>query len=150
MYNFNMRKKGFIQALTERNLRIDENNYFSISPTTISPQEAFTEKIKNSLDNLPTALFCETDYMAISVIKSLTELGIKVPGQISIIGFDNIFESRVVTPELTTIHVKKDKIALLAVEKLIRLIENNDTDKIKLLVDTEIIERNSCAVNREK
>jgi DNA-binding LacI/PurR family transcriptional regulator len=144
MYNFDMRKKGFIQALTERNLRIDESNYFSISPTTIAPQEAFTEKLKNRMDNLPTALFCETDYMAISVIKSLTELGIKVPDEISIIGFDNIFESRVITPELTTIHVKKDKIALLSVEKLIRLIENNDEDKIKLLVDTELIVRNSC------
>ncbi|MFJ5760873.1 LacI family DNA-binding transcriptional regulator [Neobacillus sp. NPDC093182] len=144
MYNFDMRKKGFIQALTESNLRIDESNYFSISPTTIAPQEAFTEKLKNRMDHLPTALFCETDYMAISVIKSLTELGIKVPDEISIIGFDNIFESRVITPELTTIHVKKDKIALLSVEKLIRLIENNDEDKIKLLVDTELIVRNSC------
>lgn len=144
MYNFDMRKKGFIQALTESNLRIDESNYFSISPTTIAPQEAFTEKLKNRMDHLPTALFCETDYMAISVIKSLTELGIKVPDEISIIGFDNIFESRVITPELTTIHVKKDKIALHSVEKLIRLIENNDEDKIKLLVDTELIVRNSC------
>ncbi|OLS39066.1 LacI family DNA-binding transcriptional regulator [Bacillus sp. MRMR6] len=149
MYNFNMRKKGFVQALTERNLTIKNNHYFSISPTTISPQEAFTDKIKKSLDNLPTALFCETDYMAISVIKSFTELGIKVPVDISIIGFDNIFESRVITPELTTIHVKKDKIASLAVEKLIRQIETNDEDKIKLLIDTEIIERNSCTENKQ-
>jgi DNA-binding LacI/PurR family transcriptional regulator len=87
--------------------------------------------------------------MAISVIKSLTELGVKVPEDISVIGFDNIFESQVITPELTTIHVKKDRIALLAVEKLIKQIENNDLDKIKLLVDTELIERNSCAVNKE-
>jgi DNA-binding LacI/PurR family transcriptional regulator len=144
MYNFDMRKRGFIEALTEKNLRVEDNNYFSISPTIIASQEAFTDKINNNLENLPTALFCETDYMAISIIKSFMELGIKVPDDISVIGFDNIFESRVITPELTTVHVKKDKIALLAVEKLIRIIEKNDTDKIKLFVDTELIVRNSC------
>ncbi|MBT2700475.1 LacI family DNA-binding transcriptional regulator [Bacillus sp. ISL-40] len=149
MYNFDMRKKGFLQALTEHGLKIAENNYFSLSPTVISSQDAFKEKIKKRMDQLPTALFCEADYMAISVIKSLTELGIKVPEDISVIGFDNIFESQVITPELTTIHVKKDKIALLSVEKLIRQIENNDSDKIKLFVDTELIERNSCTVNKE-
>ncbi|MEY2191122.1 LacI family DNA-binding transcriptional regulator [Neobacillus sp. BF23-41] len=148
MYNFDMRKKGFLQALTENGLKIAESNYFSLSPTVISSQDAFKEKINKRMGQLPTALFCEADYMAISVIKSLTELGIKVPEDISVIGFDNIFESQVITPELTTIHVKKDKIALLSVEKLIRQIENNDSDKIKLFVDTELIERNSCAVNK--
>lgn len=146
MYNFDMRKKGFFQALAENELKIAEKDYFSLSPTVISSQDAFKDKIKMLMDQLPTALFCEADYMAISVIKSLTELGIKVPDDISVIGFDNIFESQVVTPELTTIHVKKDRIALLAVEKLVKQIENNDTDKIKLLVDTELIERKSCAI----
>ncbi|MBT2725807.1 LacI family DNA-binding transcriptional regulator [Bacillus sp. ISL-75] len=149
MYNFDMRKKGFLQALTENGLKIVESNYFSLSPTVISSQDAFKEKINKRIGQLPTALFCEADYMAISVIKSLTELGIKVPEDISVIGFDNIFESQVITPELTTIHVKKDRIALLSVEKLIRQIENNDSDKIKLFVDTELIERNSCAAHKE-
>jgi DNA-binding LacI/PurR family transcriptional regulator len=148
MYNFDRRKKGFIQALSEENLKIADNHYFSISPTTISSQEAFLEKIKNNLNQLPTALFCEADYMAISVIKSLTELGIKVPTDISVIGFDDIFESQVITPELTTVHVKKDKIALLAVEKLIKQIENNDVDKIKVFVDTDLIKRKSCIKNQ--
>ncbi|PFO06353.1 LacI family transcriptional regulator [Bacillus sp. AFS076308] len=147
MYNFDMRKKGFLQALSENGLMIAETNYFSVSPTVISSQDVFKEKIKNRLNQLPSALFCEADYMAISVIKSLTELGVRVPDDVSVIGFDNIFESQVITPELTTIHVKKDRIALLAVEKLIKQIENNDTDKIKLFVDTELIERKSCVVS---
>jgi DNA-binding LacI/PurR family transcriptional regulator len=144
MYNFDMRKKGFLQAITESGVKIAEKNYFSVNPTVISSQEEFKDKIKDRLNQLPTALFCEADYMAISVIKSLTELGLNVPKDISIIGFDNIFESQVITPELTTIHVKKDKIALLAVEKLIREIDNKEVEKIKLFVDTELIIRKSC------
>ncbi|MEH7416260.1 LacI family DNA-binding transcriptional regulator [Neobacillus drentensis] len=146
MYNFDMRKKGFLQALSENGLKIAETNFFSVSPTVISSQDAFKEKIKERLNQMPSALFCEADYMAISVIKSLTELGVRVPDDVSVIGFDDIFESQVITPELTTIHVKKDRIALQAVEKLIKQIENNDSDKIKLFVDTELIERKSCVV----
>ncbi|PAD66122.1 LacI family transcriptional regulator [Bacillus sp. 7586-K] len=148
MYNFDMRRKGFLQALEENDLKIAEHNYFSISPTVITSQEEFKIKIKDQINKLPSALFCEADYMAISVIKSLSELGIQVPNDISIIGFDNIFESQVITPELTTINVKKDRIALLAVEKLIREIDNNENDKIKLFVDTDLIERNSCKAVR--
>ncbi len=149
MYNFDMRKKGFLQAISDSDLKITDNNFFSVSPTVISSQEVFKDKLKNRLNNLPTALFCEADYMAISTIKSLSELGIKVPEDISIIGFDNIFESQVITPELTTIHVKKDKIALLAIEKLIKEIVHNDTDKMKMFVDTDLIIRKSCKALEE-
>ncbi|PLR83299.1 LacI family transcriptional regulator [Bacillus canaveralius] len=147
MYNFDMRKKGFMQAIAENGLNIAADDYFSLSPTVISSQETFKDSIKHRIHQLPTALFCEADYMAISVMKSFTELGVKVPEDVSIIGFDNIFESQVVTPELTTINVKKDKIARLAVERLITVIENNETDKIKVFVDTQLITRNSCRTN---
>lgn len=144
MYNFDMRKKGFIQALTANELAMDKNNIFSISPLIVSSQDSFKQQIESNMDNLPTALFCECDYMAISVIKSLVELGISVPETISVIGFDDIFEAQIVSPELTTIRVQKTSIARLAVDKLIAQIENNDEIKIKTFVDTELIERNSC------
>lgn len=144
MYNFDMRKKGFFQAINEAGLKVSDRNIFSISPTIISSQDGFKNNIANHLKQLPTAFFCECDYIAISVIKSLTELGIRVPHDVSIIGFDNIFESQVITPELTTIHVKKDTIASLAVETLIKQINNPDSDRIKSLVNTDLVIRNSC------
>lgn len=82
--------------------------------------------------------------MAISIIKSLTEMSLRVPHDISVVGFDNILKSQVITPELTTIHVKKDRIVLLAVEKLLRDMQDPESDKLKVFVDTELIERKSC------
>ncbi|WP_299095057.1 LacI family DNA-binding transcriptional regulator [uncultured Metabacillus sp.] len=149
MYNFAMRKKGFLQSLSEHGLTIKKENVFSLSPTMISSQDGFIEKIRKQSYSLPTALFCEADYMAISVIKSLSELGIRVPDDISIIGFDNIFESQVITPELTTIHVKKDRMAAMAVEKLINQIENNDLDRISMFIDTELVVRKSSTFNKK-
>jgi len=144
IYNFDMRKKGFLQAMDEHHLDIKDGNYFSISPMILTTQERFKNLIANRIDNLPTALFCEADYMAISVIKSFTELGIRVPEDVSVIGFDNIFEAQVIIPELTTIHVKKDVLASMAVRKLIRDIDSEESNKVKLFVDTEIVVRNSC------
>ncbi|MCP3763704.1 LacI family DNA-binding transcriptional regulator [Domibacillus sp. A3M-37] len=144
MYNFDMRKKGFFTAMDEHQISVADEHIFVMSPTLIQSTPEFQTQIQELKENLPTALFCECDYMAISVIKSLTELGLRVPHDISVIGFDNILESQVITPELTTIHVKKDRIALLAVEKLLREINQFETDKLKIFVDTELIERKSC------
>ncbi|WP_077622544.1 LacI family DNA-binding transcriptional regulator [Sediminibacillus massiliensis] len=150
MYNFNMREEGFLQALEENDLSITKDNIFEISPTTISSQKELEDKLKKRLTNLPTALFCECDYMAISVMKTLNELDIKVPDQVSVVGFDNIFESKVLTPELTTVNVKKDKIASLSVEKLIQIIEQQDADNVKVFVDTDFIERDSSIAYKKE
>ncbi|MFD0679215.1 MULTISPECIES: LacI family DNA-binding transcriptional regulator [unclassified Paenibacillus] len=144
MYNFNSRKKGFLQALAEEHLSVDDEHFFSVAPTIVSSQDEFMQKIKALKTPLPTALFCECDYIAISTIKSLIELGIRVPQDISIIGFDNIQESTIITPELTTVHVEKGKIAELAVTKLFDMIENGDTVKMKSFIDTQLVVRQSC------
>ncbi|TVX83846.1 LacI family transcriptional regulator [Peribacillus simplex] len=142
--NFDLRKEGFLMALKENNLSILEKDYFSVMPTTLSSQEQLKQNILKCGDDLPTALFCESDYIAISLVKSLTELGIKVPADISVIGFDDIPECKVINPELTTIQVQKRKMASLAVDRIIELMEITPNEKIKFVVDTVLISRNSC------
>jgi LacI family transcriptional regulator len=143
IYNFNERQRGFLRALEEAYLTLRDEDIFTAAPTDITVQEEFINAVRQRSD-LPTALFCECDYIAISVIKSLHELGIRVPDDISIIGFDNIQESMVIMPELTTVHVEKERIAEVAVKTLIGIIENNDPISMKTLIDTRIISRNSC------
>jgi LacI family transcriptional regulator len=144
MYNFDMRQKGFTTALQEQEVQIAENHIFNFPPANVSSLEEFKQHITKLKNNLPTAIFCECDYIAISVIKSLTELGIRVPHDISVIGFDNISEARIITPELTTIHVEKDQLASIAVKKLIQLIEDPSVIRTKTFLDTKLVERQSC------
>lgn len=144
MYNFDERFRGFRAALQENSLELSKENIYSLVPTAVQAQDDFTAKIRSQQGRLPTALFCECDYMAISVIKSLTELGIRVPHDISVAGFDDIYEAKIITPELTTVHVEKKQLASLAVQRLIERIENKGSDiKTKILVDTRLVERNS-------
>jgi DNA-binding LacI/PurR family transcriptional regulator len=145
MYNFDSRKRGFLQALEEEQLKVDPAHLFTVSPTVVTAQEEFMQKVTDLKDKLPTALFCECDYIAVSVIKSLNELGLRVPQDISIVGFDNIQESTIITPELTTVHVEKGRIAELAVSKLLDMVEHGDMVKIKSFIDTQLVIRKSCS-----
>ncbi|MGG1553428.1 LacI family DNA-binding transcriptional regulator [Paenibacillus ferrarius] len=144
MYNFDERFRGFSAAMQEFSLELNKDHIYSIFPTVVQAQNDFVAKIRSQQDRLPTALFCECDYMAISVIKSLTELGIRVPHDIAVAGFDNIYEATIITPELTTVHVEKKHLASLAVQRLIERIEDKCSDvTTKILVDTRLIVRSS-------
>ncbi|MFC5467308.1 LacI family DNA-binding transcriptional regulator [Cohnella suwonensis] len=148
MRNFDDRKQGFIAALREHGLEIEEGNEFSIAPTILSSQESLKSQLTAYLQTgrpLPTAYYCECDYIAISAIKTLTELGFRVPDDVSVVGFDNISESVIVSPELTTVHVEKERMAQLAVDLLIQSIESEPAAKHKIMVDTRFIERLSSS-----
>jgi DNA-binding LacI/PurR family transcriptional regulator len=147
IHNFEERKRGFTAALQEHGLQEDLGPFFSVAPTILSSQESLKKQLEKYLASgrqLPTALFCECDYIAISAMKTLTELGYRVPGDVSIMGFDNIGESVIVSPELTTIHVEKERMARLAVDTLIDSIGSSSPFKTKIKVDTHIVERSSC------
>ncbi|MFC0331608.1 LacI family DNA-binding transcriptional regulator [Paenibacillus sepulcri] len=148
IHNFDARRRGFMASLAERGLSVAEDHTFYVAPTILSSQEAMRKQLEGYIQEggkLPTALFCECDYIAISAMKTLTELGFRIPEDISVIGFDNISESVIVTPELTTIHVDKEQLARMAVDLLIDSIDGIRGVKIKTAVDTKFIERLSCS-----
>lgn len=143
IYNFSKREAGFLHSLERNGLSLNGTYVFEVQPMQVLAQESLKQSIA-SLKSLPSAFFCENDYMAISTIKSLHELGIKVPEQISVLGFDNIYEANIISPELTTVQVRKDILAKLAIEKLVNNMANQIHEATQSLVNTEIIERNSC------
>ena len=67
-------------------------------------QQLFASKFR------PTAILCVNDFMAVGVLRQLRDMGIEVPGDISVTGFDNITLSAVVYPALTTLHIPRDQI----------------------------------------
>ncbi len=149
IHNFEERKAGFSAALREKGLEVAPSRTFSVAPTLLSSQDSMRQQLEGCLHaegKLPTALFCECDYIAISAMKTLTELGYRVPEDISVIGFDNINESVIVTPELTTIHVEKEKMARLAVDLLTDPAEHGSNARSKTRVDTRFVARlSTCA-----
>ncbi len=141
--NFEQRKEGFLAGLQEGGLSPGNMPTVAVDPTLVVSQELFMEAV-TAMPALPAALFCENDYIAISVIKSLQELQIRVPEQVAVIGFDDITEARIISPELTTIHVRKDILAKSAIDLLLKKISGDGLDHVQIQVNTELVVRKSC------
>ncbi|MCL6442975.1 MAG: LacI family DNA-binding transcriptional regulator [Alicyclobacillus sp.] len=94
---------------------------------------------------LPTAFVCANDALAISTMEALDTLGIHVPTDVSVTGFDDIDESVQASPPLTTVHVDKEYLGTCAVDILLRRLANPHTPIQKWLVKGRLVFRDSTA-----
>jgi LacI family transcriptional regulator len=94
-----------------------------------------------------TALFAGNDKMALGALHYLHRRGIDVPGQVSVIGFDDLQQSAYVHPALTTVHLPLYEVGALACERLIERIHGK-TDRIAETLPTHLVVRESTAMSR--
>lgn len=96
------------------------------------------------LPTRPTAIFAANDRSAIGAIEAITEIGLKVPEDISVIGFDNIEEASFVNGGLTTVDQFISDMGRVAVEMLVSLIQNRPLEHQIYRMPTKLIVRNTC------
>jgi len=96
-----------------------------------------------NLKNPPTAIFCTCDSIAVGLYKACHEMNLKIPQDISIIGFDNLKFTEYMIPPLTTIHQEKDKMGEYAAKILIERIKGSDLPVQKIFLKHKLIERGS-------
>jgi LacI family transcriptional regulator len=93
----------------------------------------------------PTAVFAANDVTAIATIEVALRLGLRVPEDVSVVGFDNIPESALCTPPLTTVNQPIRTMGERAVEMLIRLLRGQPVERTHLTLATELVVRGSTA-----
>ena len=147
------RYEGFIKAMQEAKLPIREN---WIMEGFFEPEDGYEcmNKILRQ-DSLPTAVFCCNDVMALGAISAITEKNLRVPDDISIIGYDNIHASRFYAPPLTTIHQSKSRLGAQAVNLLFkRITEKNenkpDSTPHRIEIQPELVIRKSVKLHPEE
>ncbi len=109
---------------------------------TITAGRAAAHEIAK-MENRPTAIFAHNDELAIGALHEFNLMGIAVPEQISIIGYDDLSFSSAVTPELTTIHLPRKRWGEKACQRLIDLIEAKNTTIDDQLIKPHLITRSS-------
>ena len=134
------RYDGFFEALKDKGIKAN-SDFIKEGNFTIQSGYQAMEKILNENKELPTAVFAASDRMAIGVLDCCLDNGIKVPEDISIIGFDDIELATVVRPKLTTVRVDHSKLGEKSVELLIDKIKNKGKNECFYEADFEIIER---------
>ncbi|MBN1922395.1 MAG: LacI family DNA-binding transcriptional regulator [Anaerolineae bacterium] len=109
--------------------------------------DAALEATRSLLSNHPeiTAIFGCNDEMAIAAMQAARELGISVPQQLSVVGFDDIELAQHVVPALTTLHVDKVLMGQMAMQLLLWRLENLDATCVTTLIDAPLVERQSVA-----
>ncbi|WP_426237314.1 LacI family DNA-binding transcriptional regulator [Pseudomonas sp. TWP3-2] len=98
-----------------------------------------------ALNPRPTALFCENDEMAIGALRRIRQLGLRVPEDVSLVGFDDIPFAAYCDPPLTTIAQPAEMFGEMAVHMLITLIEGKPLDERQRVLPFELTIRQSSA-----
>ncbi len=96
-------------------------------------------------DPRPTALFAANDQSAIAAMEAAATLGLRVPDDVSVIGFDNIPESALTRPSLTTVHQPIQQMGQRAVEILVQLLAGETPAAARETLPTHLVERRSCS-----
>jgi LacI family transcriptional regulator/LacI family repressor for deo operon, udp, cdd, tsx, nupC, and nupG len=141
------RKRGYCDALETAGIALKDGwiqeappNRRSYSDDVADGQGLMLEALRTGI----TAAFCYNDMYAIGALLTCRELGLVMPGQVSVVGFDDVELAQYVTPTLTTVHQPKLRLGQLATETLLSLMEDRPTEN--QIVSPELVVRRSSAL----
>ncbi len=140
------RYRGYLQALAEAGLDVDRDLVAFCSPRfRIDDGQRAAHELLTRARLRPTALFAANDGLAIGAVRAAQALGLDVPGDLSVAGFDDIEAARLITPPLTTVRVFKFEMGVEAGMRLIHIMRGTVNKPLKLVLPTEIVYRESTA-----
>ncbi|MEV0616738.1 LacI family DNA-binding transcriptional regulator [Nonomuraea sp. NPDC050404] len=125
------RSAGYEQALAEAGLPVRPEYAATVQRYQREDGRRAMEALLD-LPEPPDAVFCYNDLLAIGAVRAVLSRGLRVPQDVAIVGFDGIEEGRFVTPPLTTVAPDKERIAELAVTRLLARIEGDQEPAAEL------------------
>lgn len=144
--SFQERFEGYKRALKKNNIPYDKRL------TAIGEKEEIEtgyKAVRNLFSGqgslLATAVFCANDSVAFGAMRFIQERGLKIPEDVSIVGFDDLEMCKYVNPLLTTVRVSKEEMGKNAVKLLIERLKNPNSSVRKIKMKTQLLIRNSVA-----
>jgi LacI family transcriptional regulator len=142
------RLAGYQAALAERNLPLDpdlvvEGDFFQPRAHDAAVQ------LLSGASRPPTAIFASNDVSAFGVIEAASELGLRIPLDLSVVGFDDIPQAAFTNPPLTTVRQPLEEMGRIAARLLLALMLNPDEPPVRVELPTQLIVRTSSAVPKE-
>ena len=140
------RTQGYIQALRRAGIAVEER-YMTYGNFTF---EAGAQAVSQLMaqPSPPTAIFCQSDVMAIGALQQAKKLGFRVPQDLSIIGFDDIKFSEFCDPPLTTVSQPRYEIGRQSMTLLLNMLKGQDIGTSSRLLEAKLVVRASAAPPR--
>ncbi|OIJ10495.1 LacI family transcriptional regulator [Anaerobacillus alkalilacustris] len=140
-------KKGYDQALINANIPIREEYIISHHELEQGGEDAIIQLMSSSVP--PTALIGLDDIMTFSVLKMLSEMGIRVPDDISIVSFNNVLISELSSPPMTTVDINIFGLGYEAMKLLVEKIKEPTEEVNSVIIPHKLVKRQTCkALNR--
>jgi len=140
------RRRGYYGALAGAGIlpdaELEVEGDFEIAGGVKAGEELF------DLRNPPTAVFAFNDLLAIGVIQAARSRGLRVPEDVSVVGFDDLEFATIVTPPLTTVRQPLAEMGRTAVSMLVRLLEHKRFETLQVQLGTRLVVRDSTAPPR--
>lgn len=141
--SFRQRWLGFCDALNEAGLSVDQKLcIIEEDGPFYGNEDLLLERFQN-MEYKPDALICANDFLAIHMMAALKRLGLTVPDDIMVTGFDGTPQSAVVEPSLTTVQIPSNDIGRMAAEMLLERLQSPDQPFRSVYVQTKPIWRKS-------
>lgn len=137
------RKKGYLLALQAAGIPLFDNWVVQLPEIDFKMAYPVCIQLLNSKDR-PDAIFTVSDVFAVAAIKAAHTLGLRVPEDVMVTGFDNVNFSEFMNPSITTVQQPKYQLGYIATEMLIDQLEKKSSQPQHVILDTEIIARESC------
>ena len=138
-----LREQGYREAHAAAGIAVDES---LLRLGAYDPEQARdASRALLQLPEPPTAIFASNDISALATLEVAAELGIDVPGQLSVVGFDNIPESALAQPSLTTVQQPMRQLGHDAIAMLVALISGEELDNTHLTLATTLVVRGSTS-----
>jgi LacI family transcriptional regulator len=134
------RKRGYLKALQEQRVRVDESLIAHGDFTETSSYEA----MQRLLHHEPDAVFVASDSMALGALRALRKASKRVPEEVAVVGFDDMPQAETASPPLTTVRQPIRRAGALAVEMLIDILQNGPERPRRIILPTELVIRASC------
>ena len=130
-YITSVRYNAFLTAMQEHGISVDDSGIVMCGRDVESATQASVELLRRP--ERPTAVFAFNDVLAAGVIKAATRLGLRVPDDVAVVGFDDSSSCTLLTPELSSVHVDCRRMGEICLEQLTALL-NGDTEVPRLTV----------------
>ena len=141
------RLRGYQAALADYGLRLP-SELIAHGDFQESGGYAAAQKLL-ALPQPPTAIFAANDLSAFGAIEAIRQQGLRIPEDISIMGFDDIPQASLVHPKLTTMHQPLGEMGQAGVKMLLAHIQNSEREPYQVTLGTQIVVRDSCQAPRQ-
>ncbi|WP_342564017.1 LacI family DNA-binding transcriptional regulator [Paenibacillus sp. FSL R7-0345] len=145
----NQRQEGYIAAMKRHGLELREEYIVEGEFYVLENGYSAMQKLL-ALPERPTAVFASGDMLALGAMMAAKDSGLSVPGDISVMGYDDIELARYVTPALTTVRQDTASLGIRAAEILLATVDRKENGMEAIVLPVEVVVRESCAPPGEK